>query len=102
MYADGKVTVDVQNTGDREGAETVQLYMRRVADTNGPLKSLRGYEKVTLKPGEKRSVTIDMPRERFENWDEATQTMRVVPGVYEIMVGSSSADSDLKRITVEI
>ena len=102
VYADGKVTVDVQNTGDREGAETVQLYMRRVADTNGPLKSLRGYEKVTLKPGEKRSVTIEMPRKRFENWDEATQTMRVVPGVYEIMVGSSSADSDLKRITVEI
>lgn len=102
VYADGKVTVDVQNTGDREGAETVQLYMRRVADTNGPLKSLRGYEKVTLKPGEKRSVTIDLPRERFENWDEATQTMRVVPGVYEIMVGSSSADSDLKRITIEI
>ena len=102
VYADGKVSVEIENTGDREGAETVQLYMRRVADVNGPLKTLRGYEKVTLKPGEKRTVTIDMPLERFENWDETTGAMRVVPGTYELMVGSSSADKDLKRINVEI
>lgn len=102
VYSDGKVSVELKNTGKREGSETVQLYMRRIDDTTGPLKTLRGYEKVTLKPGEKRVVTIDMPRERFENWDESTGTMRVVPGTYEIMVGSSSDDRDLQRITVEI
>lgn len=102
VYADGRVEVDVENVGMREGAETVQLYMRRIDDAAGPRKTLRGYEKVTLKPGERRRVMIDMPRERFENWDEATQSMHVVPGDYELMVGPSSADSALRRITVSL
>lgn len=101
-YADGKLSVDVRNTGKREGAEIVQVYIRRISDTAGPHKTLRGYEKINLLPGEKRTVTIDFPKESFENWDEATQSMRVVPGEYEIMVGSSSADKDLKKIIVKI
>jgi beta-glucosidase len=76
--------------------------MRNLADTEGPLKTLRAYERVSLKAGESKVVEIDFPRDRFEGWDAETNTMRVVPGKYELMVGSSSADKDLQRITVNI
>lgn len=102
QYADGKITVDVKNTGKVKGTEIVQVYMRRPADTAGPNKTLRGYERVALLPGETRKVTIDFPRQLFENWDEAAQEMRVVPGEYELMVGSSSADKDLKTTKVTL
>ena len=101
-YSNNKVRVSVKNTGTREGLETVQVYLRRVADTNGPLKSLKAYAQVALDPGQTKTVTIDLPRARFEGWDEKTNTMRVVPGKYEVMVGNSSADKDLQKITVSI
>ena len=101
-YSNNKVRVSVKNTGSREGLETVQVYLRRIADTNGPLKSLKAYAQVALDPGQTKTVTIDLPRERFEGWDEKTNTMRVVPGKYEVMVGSSSADKDLKKTIVTI
>ena len=55
-----------------------------------------------MKPGESRYVSIDLPRERFENWDAATNTMRVVPGSYELMIGTSSADNDLQKFIINI
>ena len=55
-----------------------------------------------LAAGETKTITIDLPRERFEGWDSKSNTMRVVPGKYEIMVGNSSADKDLKKITATI
>ena len=102
IYKNNKVQVRVKNTGNREGTETVQVYMRRIADKEGPLKTLRAYCQVSLAAGETQNVTIAMPRQSFECWDASTNTMRVVPGRYELMVGSSSADKDLKRITVNI
>ena len=101
-YSNNKVRVNVKNTGTCEGLETVQVYIRRIADTNGPLKSLRAYSQVSLTPGEAKTLSIPLPRERFEGWDEKTNTMRVVPGKYEVMVGTSSADKDLQKITVTI
>ncbi len=102
QYKNNKVRVEVKNTGNREGSEVVQVYMRNMADAEGPLKTLRGYERVTLQPGERKMVEIDFPRERFEGWDVKTNTMRVVPGQYELMVGSSSADKDLQKISVNV
>ena len=102
VYKNGKVTVKVKNTGKNYGTETVQLYIRRTADTEGPDKSLRGYARVDLKPGESKTVELPMPRENFKNWDEQSQTMAVVPGEYQIMVGNSSSDNDLKSIKVSL
>ena len=101
-YRNGKVSVSVKNTGVREGLETVQVYVRRPADKEGPLKTLRAYRQVQLKPGEQQTVTITLPRSAFEGWDAQTNTMRVVPGQYEVMVGSSSADNNLKKIKATI
>ena len=102
VYINNKVRVTVRNTGSQDGTEVVQVYIRRQADTDGPLKTLRGYQRVTLKAGQSKTVDIDLPRQRFEGWDAKTNTMRVVPGRYELMVGSSSADRDLKKIQVNI
>ncbi len=101
-YTANSITCTVKNTGKRQGTETIQVYIRRTADTEGPLKALRAYQRVTLRPGESREVTIALPRERFENWDATTNTMRVVPGEYELMVGTSSADKDLQKLIINI
>ena len=101
-YEDGNLQVSVKNTGKVSGTETLQVYVRNTADKEGPLKTLRGYKQVTLTPGEQQTVSIDLPRERFEGWDSQTNTMRVVPGKYEVMVGNSSSDDSLKKIIVEI
>jgi beta-glucosidase len=102
VYKNNKVQVSVKNTNARNGIETVQVYIRNLADKEGPLKTLRAYQQVTLTPGQSKTISIPLPRKSFELWDTKTNTMRVVPGRYEIMVGSSSADSNLKKITVNI
>ncbi len=101
-YEDGNLQVSVKNTGKVSGTETLQVYVRNTADKEGPLKTLRGYKQVTLTPGEQQMVSIDLPRESFEGWDVQSNTMRVVPGKYEVMVGNSSSDDSLKKIIVEI
>ena len=82
--------------------QTVQVYLRNLKDPNGPLKSLRAYQQIQLNPGESKTLSIDLPRQSFEGWDEQTNTMRVVAGKYELMVGNSSADKDLKKILVTV
>lgn len=101
-YKDGKVTVDVKNTGNIDGCEIVQLYLRRPADKEGPNKTLRGYARVNLKAGEMQKVCIDMPADNFEVWDESSQRMAVIPGEYELLIGSSSDPDDLQKIKVKI
>ncbi|MBP3639053.1 MAG: fibronectin type III-like domain-contianing protein, partial [Muribaculaceae bacterium] len=101
-YADGRLTVDVTNTGSRAGTEVVQVYIRRPDDPEGPDKTLRGYALAELQPGETRTVTVDMPRSAFEVWDASAGEMRVRPGRYDVMVGSSSADGSLRTISVDM
>ncbi len=102
VYKNNKVRVTVKNTGNQKGMETVQVYMRRLADKEGPQKTLKAYKQVELEVGESKTIDIDFPRQSFEGWDAETNTMRVVPGKYELMVGSSSADKDLKKAQVMI
>lgn len=96
----GLVTVKVTNTGRREGAEVVQLYIKKVGDAEGPHKTLRGFSRVELKAGEMKDVKISLPRDAFEWWDAQSNTMRVQEGKYEITVGTSSRDADGRTITV--
>ena len=98
----GSISVDVTNTGNREGTETVQLYVRDKADTEGPTNSLRGFQRVTLKAGETKTVTIPLTRKTFELWDGITSTMRTKAGNYEVMCGNSSADPDMKKLELTI
>ncbi|MBQ6201851.1 MAG: glycoside hydrolase family 3 C-terminal domain-containing protein, partial [Prevotella sp.] len=74
VYHNNKVQVSVKNSGKMAGLETVQVYLRNLNDPNGPLKSLRAYQQVLLNPGETKTLSIDLPRQSFEGWDEQTNT----------------------------
>ena len=99
-YSGGKVTVEVKNTGSREGTEVVQLYLKNLADKEGPSKSLRGFQRVPLKAGESRVVTFSLGDEDFEWFDEQSNTVRPMNGDWQLFVGTSSADKDLKSIKI--
>jgi beta-glucosidase len=91
---DGRTTVsvDVTNTGSRAGDEVVQLYIRdRVSRATRPVQQLRGFERVTLEPGETRTITFELGPEHLSY--HGLDMLRVVePGWFDVMVGGSSAD----------
>jgi len=97
-----RLSVPLTNTGTRPGEEVVQVYIRRVADANGPLKSLCAFRRVALKAGESTTVEIPLSRKSFECFDESTNTMRTLPGDYELMYGNSSRPEDLQTLTVSV
>jgi len=101
---DGKthVMVDVKNTGEREGAEVVQMYIRDVfSSVTRPVKELKGFKKVSLKPGESVTVTIDITPDLLSFWNIDMEHV-VEPGDFEIMVGNSSRDEDLTKLILKV
>ena len=87
------VSVDITNTGQRAGDEVAQLYVHAVASSVvRPAKELRGFQRLTLQPGEKRTFTFALPAAKLAFWDEKTHAFLVEPGAFELMVGASSAD----------
>jgi beta-glucosidase len=99
---DVTVTVPVTNAGQRDGTEIVQLYVRPTGDSDAPLKTLRAFQRVTVKAGQTATATLKLNRESFEFWDAATNTMRSKPGQYELFIGTSSRKEDLKSLNVNI
>ena len=96
------VKFTVENTGKRDGTEIVQVYIRNTADKEGPLKTLRAFKRVDVKAGQTVTDTIRLDRESFEGWDSETNTMRFVPGTYDIYVGNSSLCDDEPPMTITI
>lgn len=87
-----RVSVDVVNDGKRAGVETVQLYLReRFTPVATPVKQLRGFERVPLQPGERKTVNFSLGPEDFQLLDRDMH-WRVVPGTFDIMIGKSSAE----------
>lgn len=94
MTAGGSVTVSVNvtNTGSREGAEVVQLYIRDlVGSVTRPVKELKGFQKVMLKPGESRTVTFTLT-EKDLSFYRADLTFGAEPGQFHVFVGGNSRD----------
>ena len=90
-------TVNVKNTGSREGAEVVQLYVHDdKASVERPYKELKGFAKVSLKPGESKDVEISIDRRALSFWDETTNGWKVEPGKFTILVGNASDNLTLK------
>ena len=100
MKADGKVTitVPVTNTGSREGAETVQVYVKALDYPEAPIKSLRGFKKLTLAAGQTAQASITLDGEAFEYYDPSIDELSTRPGRYQILYGSSSRDNDLQSL----
>ena len=91
-----KIMVPVTNTGKREGTETVQVYVKALEDAEAPIKALKGFQKLSLKPGETATATILLDDEAFEYYNEAIDELSVKPGRYQILYGTSSLDKDLQ------
>jgi beta-glucosidase len=94
---DGKVTVgvDVTNTGRRTGAEVVQAYVSFPTAAGEPPRQLKGFDKVTLRPGQSKHVTFRLDRRAFSIWDSAADRWTTVPGKYRVAVGNSSRNLPL-------
>ena len=91
-----KIMVPVTNTGKREGTETIQIYVKALEDAEAPIKALKGFQKLSLKPGETSTATISLDDEAFEYYNEAIDELSVKPGRYQILYGTSSLDKDLQ------
>ena len=95
MFPDGKVTVSVRvkNTGKRTGQETVQLYVSdKKASLPRPVKELKGFQKVTLAPGEEKEVNFIVTREALSFFDDRKHAWVAEPGTFEALIGASATD----------
>jgi len=97
-----QLTVPVSNTGKRDGTEIVQVYVHKVNDTDGPLKTLKGFQRVEIVAGKTRQATINLSNTSFEFFDRASGKMAVTTGEYEVWYGNSSDAKDLKMVKVKI
>lgn len=96
------VTVDVTNTGEIDGEEIVQMYIRdKVSSATRPVKELKGYQRVALKAGETKTVSFEIDAESLAFYD-INMAYCVEPGEFAVMTGSSSNDKDLKLTTLEV
>ena len=92
------VKVRVTNTGDREGKEVVQLYVRDiVSSVSTPVQQLKGFSKVNLQPGESKVVEIKLPMKELALWNARMEEV-VEPGDFELQIGSASDDIKLREI----
>lgn len=96
------VSVEVTNTGPVAGDEIVQLYIRDViSSVTRPVKELRDFERISLKPGEKRKVTFEITPDQLA-FHNIEMKYVVEPGIFEIMTGSSSRDEDLQKTELTV
>ena len=90
------------NTGKREGSEVVQMYIRDlISSVTRPVKELKGFQKVFLNPGEKKTVELEIRPESLAFYNIEMKYV-VEPGEFEIMIGTSSRDSDLQKIVLQV
>lgn len=97
-----QATFTLTNTGDREGAEVAQLYVSDpVCSVMRPVKELKGFKKVFLKPGESRRITLDIPVSSLAFYSEVQSQFVVEPGEFILQLGASASDIK-QRISVEV
>ena len=97
-----ELTIPVSNKGKRNGTEIVQVYVRKLKDNDGPLKTLKGFQRVDVSAGKTVQAVINLPYNSFEFFDRSTGKMDVSAGEYEILYGNSSDAKDLKTAKITI
>ena len=91
------VTVDITNNGDKSGTEIIQLYIRDVeSSVERPLKELKGFKKIKLKPNEKQTIKFEVTKEDLSFFDENNNCWKAEKGLFNILIGSSSRDIRLQ------
>jgi beta-glucosidase len=104
LSADGTVNVslDVENTGDRPGDEVVQLYTHNIKSAViQPAKVLHGFQRLSLQPGETKTVSLTLPAAKLAYYDVGIHDFVVEPGKYQLMAGASSSDIRLQS-TIQV
>ncbi len=104
MKRDGSVTlsIPVTNTGNRAGDEIVQVYIRSLDNGDAPIKELKGFAKLSLKPGEKQVAEVSLTGESFQYYDEAIDELSTRAGRYELLYGPSSDSRSLQQVSLTV
>jgi beta-glucosidase len=91
-----RLNLPISNVGKINGTEIVQVYVRKVNDVDGPLKTLKAFQRVTVVAGKTVEASIELPSSSFEFFDRTSGKMKISPGEYEVLYGNSSDKKDLK------
>ena len=86
-FANGQLTLPVSNKSRRDGTEIVLVYINKAGDIDGPIRTLRAFQRVDVPAGCTKEVSIPLPDTAFEWWDAKSNAMRILPGQYFIQVG---------------
>ena len=96
------ISFDLANTGKVDGDEVAQIYIKNPNDPEGPIKALKAFKRVNVKAGASKQVSIELPAKSFWSFNDATESMEVRAGKYQILYGGSSDDSSLQSIEIDI
>lgn len=96
------VVVPVSNTGSRDGEEVMQVYLSKVGDEAGPVKTLRAFKRVSVPAGKTVNVHITLSKKDLEWWNEATHSIQFCPGEYQVWIGNSSDEKALSKYAVQL
>ena len=96
------LTVPVTNTGERDGEEVVQVYVKALDDPGAPIKSLKGFSRVKIAAGQTAQVKVALDKGAFEFYDASIDELSIKPGRYQLLYGGSSKEADLQAVDVTI
>lgn len=96
------LVVPVSNTGSRDGEEVVQVYLNKVGDEAGPVKTLRAFKRVSVPAGKIVNVHITLSKKDLEWWNEATHSIQFCPGEYQVWIGGSSDEKALSKYAIQM
>jgi len=97
-----ELTIPVSNTGKRAGTEIIQVYIHKVGDIEGPIKTLRGFKRVEIQAGKTQMAAFELNPSSFEFYDWNQRKMMVTPGEYELFYGNSSDSPNLKTTKITL
>ena len=96
------VVVPVSNTGSRDGEEVVQVYLSKVGDEAGLVKTLRAFKRVSVPAGKTVEVHITLSKKDLEWWNEAAHSIQFCPGEYQVWIGGSSDEKALSKYAIQL
>lgn len=96
------LVVPVSNTGSRDGEEVVQVYLSKVGDEAGPVKTLRAFKRVSVPAGKTVNVHITLSKKDLEWWNEGTHSIQFCPGEYQVWIGGSSDEKALSKYAIQL
>lgn len=96
------LVVPVSNTGSRDGEEVVQVYLSKVGDEAGPVKTLRAFKRVSVPAGKTVNVHITLSKKDLEWWNEGTHSIQFCPGEYQVWIGGSLDEKALSKYAIQL